>query len=379
VSKSPFSAGSATCTVEFKSSKSLTDPKVTVAAQYSGDDNFSPGSGTTSQVVQDFGVQFDSPSSASGALAPVYLTQGFTNQTDPFNPTPVKGTLFTSGQFNQLLSATCSVTTVRTSAPVSDPSCSPYFSTRQTQSTIDSYPLVYTLRASSSAPVGSYQVSIAVVSNGPVSIMRQTPTSLLVYVVGQSSALTFAQGGTGTLEDVSFNTAAAPASDTLQSFACGKVSLSGAVVNGVQTYTPVSNADLNCANQTTAPVPVSVEGMTAVTITISSGSSSAQLKGAGTGTLAAMLGLPVLALLGWSGRLGSRRRNIFRFIALLMIAGTSFAVTSCGGSYTKTGGAFSKGGLAPGTYLVQVIAFDGPNQTGNKYYAVVPLTVNPNQ
>jgi len=59
---------------------------------------------------------------------------------------------------------------------------------------------------------------------------------------------------------------------------------------------------------------------------------------------------------------------------ILLILGVSFA-TGCGGSFTQTGGKPNNGGLAVGSYLVQVVASDA---AGNKYYAVVPLTVNPN-
>jgi hypothetical protein len=96
--------------------------------------------------------------------------------------------------------------------------------------------------------------------------------------------------------------------------------------------------------------------------------------------LAAFLGIPLLALVGWFGSRKSQRRNLFRFIGLiLLLVGASYAASGCGGSFTQTGGEPSTGGLGQGNYLVEVIAYDGAKQTGNPYYAVVPLTVNPNK
>jgi hypothetical protein len=93
-------------------------------------------------------------------------------------------------------------------------------------------------------------------------------------------------------------------------------------------------------------------------------------------SLAALLGIPLLALMGWFGNRKSPRRNFFRFIGLiLMMVGVTYAVTGCGGSFKQTGSQPSNSGLGVGTYLVQVVATD---QAGNKYFAVVPLTVNSN-
>jgi hypothetical protein len=87
---------------------------------------------------------------------------------------------------------------------------------------------------------------------------------------------------------------------------------------------------------------------------------------------AAFLGIPLFALLGWVGSRKSPRRNLFRFIGLmLLIVGMSYA-TGCGGSFTRPP-AQPTGGTVAGNYLIQVVATD---QAGAKYYAVVPLTVN---
>ena len=64
--------------------------------------------------------------------------------------------------------------------------------------------------------------------------------------------------------------------------------------------------------------------------------------------------------------------------ALFLVAlAVSYAAVGCGGSFT--GGTSASPGtnpLAGHSYLVQVIASDGASPTPNKYYAIVPLTLN---
>jgi hypothetical protein len=86
------------------------------------------------------------------------------------------------------------------------------------------------------------------------------------------------------------------------------------------------------------------------------------------------LGIPLFALMGWVGSRKSPRKNFFRFLGLiLLLVGVSYA-SGCGGSFTSTSKSTNTG-IAPGSYLVQVVATD---QNGNKYYAAVPLDVSAN-
>jgi hypothetical protein len=90
--------------------------------------------------------------------------------------------------------------------------------------------------------------------------------------------------------------------------------------------------------------------------------------------MAAFLGIPLFALMGWVGSRKSPRKNFFRFLGLiLLLVGVSYA-SGCGGSFTSTSKSTSSG-IAPGSYLVQVV---GTDQNGNKYYAAVPLDVSAN-
>jgi hypothetical protein len=392
--------GIASCTVQYPFSEPLANSSVVITATYSGDANFPAGNGQFTQTVQNYTVAF-CPSPGTGScpnVAPssVTVTQGFASgatkgaSVDPFAAATIVGTVTTSGGFTNAngIKVTCAVVSNTTSLPVTDPSCSPLSDTLQTSATgTGIYPISYTMSASPTAPIGSYSVSLTAVANSTVagnaySITHTTATTtgvLTVYVVGQSTALTLAEGATGTVNPV-FNTAAAAPGATLLSFACGKVvtsaggSVAKAVISCTDTNIPAGGVPVgtgsNPANTALTTVPIQISLAT---------TTEARLNKSNAVSLAALLGIPLLALMGWMGSRKSPRRNFFRFIGLiLLLVGASYAGSGCGGSFTQTGGEPNTGGLAPGSYLVQVVAYDGAGQTGNKYYAVVPLTVNSN-
>jgi hypothetical protein len=187
--------------------------------------------------------------------------------------------------------------------------------------------------------------------------------------VGQAAQETVVPGVAAT-EDVNFNTSYATLPATLESFACGKIW-------DVTTSSFVTTTGLfKCTGPSTGvTLP-----FTSVPITITpTGVTVAQLQKSTSISMAAFLWVPLFALLTWFGSRKSPRRNFFRFLGLILLAlGLSYS-TGCGGSYSLTPSPTTGTGAAlPGTYLVQVIAFDGPNQTGNKYYAVVSVVVNSN-
>jgi len=92
-------------------------------------------------------------------------------------------------------------------------------------------------------------------------------------------------------------------------------------------------------------------------------------------TTAAFWGIPLLALLAWFGRRGSPRRSFFRFLGMIvLLVGIGNAIGCGSGGFTRPPA--QTGGAATGSYLVQVIATDS---NGAKYYAVVPLVVQPLQ
>jgi large repetitive protein len=398
--------GIAHCSVQFPITEQFTAP-ISITATYvpaTSPQDFGASLNTISQTVQNYSVAFTAPgvSSTPPALAPIFVTQGFSNTSDPFNPkTNIAAAVTTSGGFtggfSDSLNVTCSVTAVAaipsagiiSGQAVSDPTCAPASQTLATSSATSSYPLTYTVSASATAPIGAYYVTIRVTDSGPqangntgaaYSLSETTTTNPIVYVVGESTSLTLAQGAVGVANAV-FNTEAAASGSSLVSYACGKVfsTKTGIIAN------PSSAPVVTCNGPTTTVGAGSnppSSSLTTVPIQVSLASSAtAQLHRSNTVSLAALLGVPLLALVGWLGSRKSPRRNFFRFIGLiLLMVGVSYAVTGCGGSFTQTGSQVSSGGLGTNDspYLVQVIAYDGPNQTGNEYFAVVPLTVNAN-
>ena len=382
--------GIATCSVQFPITEQFTAP-FAVSAVYNPAttpvQDFTTSNNSIQQAVQNYSVAFSAPVSGTPpALAPVFVTQGYSNTSDPFNPkTSITVQVTSSGLFSDSLNITCTVTAkVVFSLPggqaVSDPSCAAT-SSASTLSGVTGSTLSFTVTASAAAPVGSYNVTITATDNSAnqtktnggaaYSLSETTTTNPVVYVVGQSAPLTLAQGATGNVIPT-FNTSTAPSSDNLTTFACGSIE---ELVNGSPSGNPFSSAGvLTCSGP--SGVTVGSNGLTAVPIQVTLITTSAQLNRSSTVSLAALLGIPLLALMGWFGNRKSPRRNFFRFIGLiLMMVGVTYAVTGCGGSFKQTGSQPSNSGLGVGTYLVQVVATD---QAGNKYFAVVPLTVNSN-
>jgi len=360
VSAAANGTAAANCVAQFPLNEPVTaSGAVTIAASYSGDNNFAASSNTSfQQTVQNFAVAFSAPASGQ-----VTLTQGYSNAKDPFNPTKITVAVTSSGAFSDSLDVTCAVISATTNGPVSDPACS--LSASTLPGTTGSS-LTYTLTASPAALVGAYSVALTAVDHTTTALSHST-LPLTLYVVGVTGPLSLAQGATGT-ESAIFDTAT-PASGkaptTLSSFACGTI------VN-VATGSQVSSAGVSCTGPS-ASVPVTGT-QTTVSITITpSGTTVVQLWRSSTIYAAAFLGIPLLALASWFGRGKSRRGNFFRFLGLILImVGASFAA-GCGGSFTRPTTTTTTTGLAVGSYLVQVV---GTDQNGAKYFAVVPLTVN---
>ncbi len=367
--------GVASCPVLFP--QAYAGDMISVTATYNGDTNYEMSNMSTLQTVQNFAVAFTAPTSGTAVL----LTQGFSNATDPYNPapgtiTPITVTMTPSGGLTDPLSFTCSVTTLTAipsaqlaaNQPVTDPSCSlnpPSFTPTPTSGAT---PITVTVSASPTAPVGSYLVVITG-SDTNVTTLSQATTSLTVNVAGVATALTVAPGVTGTV-DVQFSTATGNSSDTLKTFACGNVE---AIVSGLPSGKPFASTGYLTCTGPSGGVALTVPS-TSVQIAITpTAGVTAQLRRSGTMSLAAFLGLPLFALLGWAGTRKSPRRNFFRFLGLvLLMIGTSYAVSGCGNPPAAAGAAPTSV-LKPGSYDVQVIATD---QNGAQYYAVVPLTVN---
>lgn len=363
----------ATCTASFPALAS----SQTITAVYSNDPNFTGNTSAIVQTVQNFSIanSVTSMPNLITTTGPVTLTQGYATATssstgtDPFNPTTVTAVVTSTGGFIDSLQVNCQVTNA-THAVVTDPSCTLSTTTTPptttTLSGANGTQLIYTLSASASAPIGSYTVAL-VATDQATPALSQSAAPLSVFVVGVANILSLAQGASGT-ESATFNTATAPASSKFVSFTCGNVWDEAAKAMVSRT----NQGGLTC----TGSQGVAITGSTtSVPITISTnGSTVAKLESSNVVSMAAFLGIPLFALMGWVGSRRSPRKNFFRFLGLiLLLVGVSYA-SGCGGSFTTTAKS-SSSGLAQGTYLLQVV---GTDQNGNNYYSVVPLDVSKN-
>jgi hypothetical protein len=284
----------------------------------------------------------------------------------------VKVVVTSSGGLTDTLNLNCVVTN-STHAVVTDPSCTMSTTTTPPTATTISgangSSLIYTLSASASAPVGAYTVTLSAADSSTPALASQA-APLTLNIIGVAGPLSLAQGASGQ-ENVTFNTFSAPQSDTFTSINCGSVV---PLVNGVPG-TAMSNPGVSCTS--TIPsggIPIISGGNTVVAVSISTSTKTAALAKSSNISLAAFLGVPLLALLGWVGSRKSPRKNFFRFLGLiLLLVGVSYA-SGCGGSFSSSSTTTSTG-IAAGSYIVQVV---GTDQNGTSYYAAIPLDVSAN-
>jgi hypothetical protein len=222
------------------------------------------------------------------------------------------------------------------------------------------------ISATSAAPGGSYTVMLTVSDPAfPAGIQTQ---SFPLYIIAPSSSLSLAQSASAT-EGITFNTASAAASASLlgTSISCP---YAWDTVNK-KTYDNAGQKYITCSAPDT-PVTGATTAV-ALKITAAAGpTTTAQaLRPSGAIYAATLLGVPFLAILCWFGSKNSPRRNLFRFLSMIvLLLGLSYA-TGCGGGFTPPPPP-PVTGIPPGNYLVQVVAKDG---AGKSYYAEVPLAV----
>jgi hypothetical protein len=369
--------GAAACNAKFPATIPLAQSAQIITATYSNDKNFSNSTGSITQTVQNFAVanSVTSKVNTTATTGPVLLTQGYSTATssaagtDPFNPTRVQLAVTSSGGFTDTLDLSCKVTNTTTKAVVTNPSCT----VSGTEAGANGTALTYTVTSAPSAtcptPVGEYTVTLSATDNSNTALSNSA--ALTVYIIGEANLLSLAQGASGQ-ENVSFNTFAAPKSDTFTSVACGTVV---PLVNGV-AGPPLTSPGITCTSHIPAAgIPITSGGTTTVAVTIApSTTKTAELRRSDAVSMAAFLGIPLLALMGWVGSRKSPRRNFFRFLGLiLLLVGVSYA-SGCGGNFTSSSTTTTTG-IAAGSYLVQIV---GTDQNGVSYYAAIPLDVSAN-
>jgi hypothetical protein len=360
----------ASCAVAFPHTPTLTNGQIGVTAVYSGDANFTTNSAgqTITETVQDFNVvltvkPISTPGSTnvSGAQG-VYVTQGYSNSTDLFNPASITAVVTSSGGFNPSLSAACAVINTSTNQPVTDPSCSVASTLPGTSGTS----ITLNLKASPKAPVGTYSVALTA-SDSAVALSLTTNPALTLNVLGASGSLALATGAQGSVT-AQFNTGNTANGTTLASFSCPQIW----DTTKLQMDDNAHNSLIGCTGPSGAVTTTDADTQVAIAITASN-ALQAMLDRANSLQLAGIVGLPFLTLMGWFGTKGSRRRNLLRLFSVVFLAfGISCAI-GCGSSFGITSSGNTSSGIGPGTYLVEVVATDS---SGKKYYSVVQLVVN---
>jgi hypothetical protein len=224
---------------------------------------------------------------------------------------------------------------------------------------------MFTVNASANAPIGTYTVTVTAVDKS-VPVLSQTTAPLTINVLGTSASLNVAAGATGSLT-AQFDTGTAVNGTTLTTFSCPLIW----DTTNMQFDSNVNNSLISCTGPSGTVATTGADTPVQITIKASK-STQAQLERGNSLQLAGVIGLPLLALFGWFGSKGNRRKNLLRLFSTIVLAlGISCAI-GCGGSFTRPG-TLPSNGIAPGNYLVQVIATDA---SGNQYYAVVPLVVS---
>jgi hypothetical protein len=361
--------GTAVCPASFP----LTDSNAyAVTATYTDPaGNFGTSNTQSAVTVQSFSVAFNSPANS------LILTQGYSNVTTPFGQPPVTVGVTSSIGYSHALQVSCTVSpvAVQSVSNPSYPSCSPESAT---MSGASGQTISFTVSASTTAPIGSYNVTFSAFDPAAPGDTQIATLPLFVQVL--SSPVIVVEGaGTTITASALFNTAAATSQTTLTSFACNLIWDQSTTVDKAFSCLDAKNNPFVTITGPTGGVTVTPPSqLIELTATFSATATMAAVEKSSTIYAAAFLGIPLFALVGWFGSRKSPRRNFFRFLGLILLfAGISYA-TGCGGNgFVRPSSPTSTGGLTHGNYLVQVVAYD-QNDTGKTkpYYAVVPLVVN---
>ncbi len=355
----------ASCTVTFAHSSTPVG-QLSVLAAYSdtADGNFTSSSSSTPQTVQDFNVayQVTPPSGSVSSNTGVFLTQAYSTTSDLFGAATISNMIATSTGYNPSLTVACEVFTTNPAAPLPDPSCTPTLP--QTVAVASGAGAqAFVINASVSAPIGAYTVLFTTFDPNFPSVTHTA--SFPLYVVGTNASISLATGASSN-QALTFNTSAAGgAGDTISTtgYSCPRI------WNGTALLDNSKGAYLTCSG----PAVTVTGASTSIQISISAAASTTALNVRTSNTIyaATFFTVPFLALLGWWGTRRSSRRNLFRFLGMVvLLIGLSFA-TGCGESVTRASIPVTTG-LSPGSYLVQVVA---TGSSGNSYFAEVPINV----
>jgi len=349
--------GVATCTTT-----SLGFGSHTILAVYGSDANFLSSNSTVSQSVQDYAL--------SSTPAPVSVTLGYTSVNDVFTPqvtsaglssivvTPVPISGFTGS-----LALTCSVVPVTTATSAVPPACT-LGSPTVTITNVGAQTAVTVIIDATSASTTPGAYSVSVIGVDSTTGLSHTTAPFIAYVRAKTAPITIVSGATtGNTTNADF---ILPANIGLTNLQC-------TLVGGPTLMSKVDPAGLSIGctfNPTSVPSTTSVQtGTVAVTIS-TNGTTMAQVVNSAGIFAAGLIGIPILALVGFLRGGKPSRRTFFRYLGILIIAAAVMQATGCGGHFTRT--ATNTGLTPPGTYLILV---QGTGSDGLTYDAVIQVDV----
>jgi hypothetical protein len=300
----------------------------------------------------------------------VSVTLGYTSLDDVFTPQVTSAGLSSivvtpvpiSG-FTGTLALTCSVVPVTTATTAMPPACTLGSPTVTITSTGAQTAVTVIIDATNSSTTpGAYSVSVTGVDS--TTGLSHTTAPFIAYVRAKTAPITIVSGATtGNTTNADF---ILPANIGLTNLKCTSV-------GGPTLVSQVDPAGLSIGctfNPSSVPSATTIQtGTVAVTIS-TNGTATAQLVTSTGAFAASLIGIPVLALLGFLRGGASSRRSFFRYLGVLFIAAAVMQAIGCGGHFTRT--TTNTGLTPPGTYLVLV---QGTGGDGLTYDAVIQVDV----
>jgi len=356
------STGVATC-----STISLSSGTHSILMTYGGDPNFTTSNNALTQTVQDYTL-------TSSPTAAVTVTQGFTSVNDPFTPqvnasgaSTVTATPVPIQGFTGILALSCSVAQVTATSNAVLPQCLLSSSGLTINPAPPQTSVAITIDAfnSSNTPAtsGAYTVTVAGVDSA-TGLIRSTTFALAIrYLAGPLNLTSGAT--TGNTVPVNFDL---PAGVGLSQFQCASASAGPPFT----TFVDPAGFSIACAFSPTSVASSANPQVGSVTVTISTNGTTAAMLTDRTSVFAAsLLGIPILALIGFLYGGKSSGKTFFRFLAIVFMMATVLQGIGCGGSFTRP--STVTGGLTPaGSYLLLV---QGTGTDKQVYTAVVQVNV----
>ncbi|MGC2503405.1 MAG: Ig-like domain repeat protein [Silvibacterium sp.] len=347
--------GVATC-----ATSSLIFGSHTILAAYNADPNFIASSSSVAQTVQDYTL-------TASATSSVAVTQGYTSSSDPFSPQSITVSATPIASFAGSLALTCNVVPVSAPTGAVAPLCTVGSATLPITTGAVQQPVAVTIDAGSgTTPVASPGIySVSLIGTDSATGLTHATASFVVNVRYKAAAITLVSGAvTGNSSTVDFTL---PAGVGISAFQCASVT--GPTL--ASSVAPVA-LSIGCAFSPASAASSTAIQTASVTVTINTGgTTTARLEDHTNVYVAGLLGIPILALLGYVPGGKSSRKILLRFLGIAFVLVTMLQTIGCGG------GAFTKppsvnGLTPPGSYNVLVQGTGSDNQM---YEAVVQVNV----